>query len=276
MLNVIVATDMSEAGLLGVESVFGCGPTVFGEVTLVHVVDLDLYTAGGSIPGIIEFSQDRLAQEVARLSEVGITADAVVTQGDVVDTINRLAEERNADAVLVTNVGENALAGRVLGTVAERIAVASKVPVFVQRVDLEGEVPSCRIDDRALTSRVLVAVDFDEAATQLLSFTAALPGVEAMRVVHVATEAGPLTGLTAAVEELEALAARASLAARADTRVIVTDDAARAIADEAAAWDATLIAVGVRAHGVIHRIRHGSVAGEVVRGSDRSVLLVSG
>ena len=58
-MKVLVATDLSEAGLRSVEGLCACGAAGFGRVTLLHVVDLDLYTAGGSVPGITEWANDR-------------------------------------------------------------------------------------------------------------------------------------------------------------------------------------------------------------------------
>jgi hypothetical protein len=45
MLNAIIATDLSEASLAALDSVCGCESGVFDKVTLLHVIDLDLYTA---------------------------------------------------------------------------------------------------------------------------------------------------------------------------------------------------------------------------------------
>jgi|GEM_PF-2044123 len=270
MLNALLATDLSEASGLAASAICEAGAGVFARVTLAHVVDLDPYTAGGSIPGIMDFAEKRLAEEAERLRECGIAADTVVTQGEAVETLERVAAECDADLIVATSLGQGALLGRALGSTVERLASRGGLPVLVERICVSESGTCTLAADETAFSRILVAAGLDDATPALLESVAGLPDVRKVRVVHVASADAETHGAEA---DLEAMVRDAGLAEDTDIAVVFGDPGDELI-QEAEAWDATLIAIASCRHSVLHRMMWGSVARKVAREAGCSVLLV--
>ncbi len=161
-MKFLAAVDLSEASLLSLDALRAFAGDAGGDVTLLHVVDLDLYTAGGAVPGIMEFAKERLQEESERLAGCGLRVSAIrVEQGDSAQTIRRVATEEKVDLVVMTNLGKGARTGRVFGSVAERVASQGTVPVLVERVDLEdSDGGTCRrLASGSPFERTMIAVD---------------------------------------------------------------------------------------------------------------------
>lgn len=271
-MKYLVAVDLSEASLLALDTLKAIAGEEAGEVTLLHVVDLDLYTAGGSIPGVIEFGKERLAQESERLAGCGLSIGAIrVEQGDSTQTILRVAAEEHADLVVMTNLGKGARTGRLFGSTAERVASSGSMPVLIERVGTtEGDGGSCRLVEGSPFERTLVAVDSEQDSTALLDLVMALPGVDAIRVVHVVQD-------SAQVEEeglrLSELVSTPSTGVEPEFGVLVGVPSEEIVAD-AAEWGASVIVLSPCSRGSLHRALWGSVARQVALKSERSVLFV--
>ncbi len=271
MLKTIIATDLSGASLLAVDSVVACGGTIFGPVILLHVVDLDLYTAGGSVPGLLEFAEEQLAKEAARLRECGIDAKVRVEMGDTVEMIESAFAQEGADVVLLTNLGQGAITGRLFGSTAEKLASRGAVPVLIERVVVEGDAGvCCRTGLSPLTGRVLAAVGLDDASDHLARVAASLPGVKALRLLHVSPAE---EGVADAESALEELLDAASLPFAVETAVVVGEPA-ETIIEDAELWGASLVVIASCAHGPAHRLVWGSVARTVAREATTSVFIV--
>lgn len=261
-MRVLVATDLSDAGLLSIEVLLGCNPELFERVTLVHAIELDHYMAGGSIPEVIEWSRERLAEETESLADAGFVTDYRVEQGPAADVVQDIAAEIAADLIIVTDRGRRGAPGRLLGSTAERIAQAGEIPVLVERVE-EREAAWCRIGEGSPFARPLVAADLDQTLRRLAIVAGRLPGVESARVVHVAA---PGSDIAEAHDFIEAEIAPTPLE---DAEVVVIEgrDPAEALIAEAQASDATLIMLAPRRHGLIGRVVFGSVALSLLRES---------
>jgi nucleotide-binding universal stress UspA family protein len=103
-MNVLIATDLSEASLAALDSVCACKHGIFDKATLLHVIDLDLYTAGGSIPQITEYANNVLPLWAERLTSCGIETMVRVEQGPAAETIEDVALESGADLVVMTSL----------------------------------------------------------------------------------------------------------------------------------------------------------------------------
>lgn len=270
-MKYLAAVDLSEASLLALDALRALAKDETGDVTLLHVVDLDLYTAGGSVPAILEFARKRLTQEADRLSGCGLNDPSIrVEQGDSTQTILRVAAEEQADLIVMTNVGKGSRTGRVFGSTAERVAVHGNTPVLIERVGLaagDGE-SCCRLIEGSPFERVLVAVDLAEEPDRLLAGVLAVPGITEVRLVYVVDDASGQTGARETLEELASAAGR-----QIDVAVRVGRPADEALA-EAADWNATAIAVGPCRHTALQRALQGSVAREVALKAPHSVLFV--
>jgi nucleotide-binding universal stress UspA family protein len=224
-------------------------------------------------------------------------AAQVVVEGEVRDAIRSQAELGRADLVVMTTHGRGPLGRLWLGSVADELVRALPMPVLLARPkdgapDLERE---------AGLKRILIALDGSGLAEQVLAPAAEigrLTGAELLllRVVRPITLteygwSGPsAVYLTQAIGELnewekrqcesaekylEATAAplRAhSLAVR--TRVVVEEQPAVGILQEAQRGDADLIALATHGRRGLSRFFLGSVADKVVRGGRLPVLLV--
>lgn len=272
-MKYLAAIDLSEASLLALDALRAVAGDEPGEVVLLHVVDVDLYTAGGLVPQIIEFAQNRLAQESGRLTRCGLNVTGVrVEQGDAAQTILRVAAEERADLVVMTNLGKGARTGRLFGSTAERVASVGEVPVLIDRVHVppaEAEA-CCRYTDGSPLARTLIAVDLDHDPQAIFEFVARAPGVEATRTVHVVQKES----------EVDAARARLNRALQAAPNgtdavaVVLVGAPAEAIISDAAEWQASAIAMHPCGHTALHRALWGSVSRKVALEAHCSVLFV--
>ena len=69
-------------------------------------------------------------EAVARATEAGVTAEAVVADHKVVDLLLDLADERGARMIVVGTYGESPLRGAVLGSTPHKLLHLSRVPVL--------------------------------------------------------------------------------------------------------------------------------------------------
>ena len=76
----------------------------------------------------------QLLDEVSRpLNEAGYKVTAEVLEGDPAETIRRIAEEHNADLIVVGSRGLSAVGGLALGSVSQKLLHRAKCPVLVVR-----------------------------------------------------------------------------------------------------------------------------------------------
>lgn len=266
-MNALVVTDLSETGLLSLEGVRVCGHDWFDRIVVLHVIDLDLYTAGGSVPAISEWAISETGKAAAELRRMGYQADSRVEQGPVVETINRVAEQIDAGLIIMTNVGRGG--DRVLGATAERVASSSKRPVLIDRVARVGA-KWCRLGDTSLFDTVVAGVDFGPHAIDFMQQTARLPGLKRLVAVHIASDEK---------ERLDSIAALADAAAEMEWPPVVevsslTGEPAQMLLTRARDLSANAVAIAPCRHGAVHRAVLGSVAREVLLAADRAVVLV--
>ncbi|PKQ30256.1 MAG: hypothetical protein CVT60_01250 [Actinobacteria bacterium HGW-Actinobacteria-10] len=265
-MNVLVVSDLSDAGLLSIEGVRACGRGTFDDLTILHVIDLDLYTAGGSVPAIREWASaetDRLASE---MRAVGYRAQGRVEQGPVVETIHHVAEEIGADLIVMTNAGKS---GRVLGRTAERLAATADRPVLVDRVARVGE-QWCRLGDRSLFDTVLAGVDFGPHAIEFMERVGRLPGLTHLIALHVASDEE---------ERMTSIAALGAAAADMESPETIevsslTGDPVEMLLTRADDLDVNAIAIAPSHHGAVGRAVLGSMARRMLEEANRAVVLV--
>ena len=80
----------------------------------------------------IEAAQAQLIDPaVARAAEAGVAARAVVRHGNPAETLLDIVREEKADAIVVGRSGDSGLKAAIFGSVANRLAHESPVPVTV-------------------------------------------------------------------------------------------------------------------------------------------------
>lgn len=274
-MRAVFATDLSDASKAALDCLCACETGDFEEVVLLHVIDVDMYTGGGSVPLFLEADKALLEEQAARLRGVGLEVRTRVELGDTVAEIERVAAEESAGLVIVGNVGRGGLRERALGGTAERVASEAKVPVLVERVtDSQGS--WCRLAAGHTFRKTAIAVDFSPASRSAIDFVGRLSGVEAVRLVHV-VGGEAADGVLGPAEDRRLRLDEWALAVTSVNEVsteVLEGDPATLVNSAATAWGATCIATGLCGHGHAHRLVWGSVSSALARLASLPVLLV--
>jgi len=109
-----------------------------GEVVLVHVYQLPVYTYPGLEPSLMPgfHSEVTAAAEraVSSVAQQEGNLRAVLRQGDAATEILAAADELKASMIVMGTHGRQGLAHLILGSVAEKVLRKSTVPVLSVRV----------------------------------------------------------------------------------------------------------------------------------------------
>jgi universal stress protein E len=205
----------------------------------------------------------------------GVELEVHTLEGSAAECITELAEEVGADLVLVGASRGSRIWRHVLGTTAEGVVRATRVPALVLRRPVDP------------ARRVLLTTDLSDGGAELhrraVRLVRALSGAAELRcVLVVQLDTMPLELRGEMIERLArrelatflAGAAGASDAGALPEPRIRFGGPANEILSEAAEWQADLVAVGT--HGPHGAPRHalGSVAGATLRGTACNVLVV--
>jgi nucleotide-binding universal stress UspA family protein len=232
---------------------------------------------------IVGHVESELGRVITRLRASGIHAGGDVLRGRPGTVLIDEAQRFGADLIVAGSRGHGPIASLVLGSVSAELVDHASCPVLVAR--------------HRAAKRVLFASDGSPSASHAEGIVARWPIFHgaSVRVVSVAEVVRPWhTGLAPTMhrEVVEAYAkdleeAKAELeriarsaAARLGTAGCVTDaklrigDAAAEIIDEASSWHADVVVLGSRGLTGLSRILLGSVARNVLHGSQSSVLIV--
>jgi nucleotide-binding universal stress UspA family protein len=223
-------------------------------------------------------------------SHPGISVETRVELGPVARTLIAMSDDVDADLVVITTHGRGAWQRAWLGSVADGIIRGATRPVLLIR---EGEESEGLFAHETSPSHVLIPLDGSKAAQHALDPVTSLLPSEGGRVTLVTVLLRPFplatTYLPHTIEEgtlLEERKKRAEqhlrevaerwnpLGVRLETRVLTSDDVAKALLDFTEESDADLVALSTRGRGGVARFVMGSVADKIVRGSGLPVLAV--
>lgn len=145
--KILIATDGSKHSLAAAKLGIELAKLSNARVTSVHVIDI-----GKMIVPVDEteiavevelinaiknrlYEDGRLAlQQVEDLAkDAGVTIEKKVIEGYPADAILKLAEEDSMDIVVIGSIGKTGLEKFLMGSVAEKVAHNSKVPVLIVR-----------------------------------------------------------------------------------------------------------------------------------------------
>jgi nucleotide-binding universal stress UspA family protein len=232
---------------------------------------------------ILDHHESEITRVLGLLRASGLDATGSVLRGRpatvLVDEANRFA----ADLIVAGSRGHGPIATLVLGSVSAELVDHAPCPVLVAR--------------RRAAQRVLSASDGSLSASDAEEVLARWPIFDdtSMRVVSVAEVVRPWhTGLAPTTyrqvvdaygqdletekSEHEAVArgaaGRLEVAGRTVDANVRVGDAAAEILEEASSWQADLIVLGSRGLTGLSRLVLGSVARNVLQGTDSSVLVV--
>ncbi|GAA3586056.1 MULTISPECIES: universal stress protein [Marinobacter] len=138
--KVLVAIDLTEEAPQVLDKAIEICKAHSAELMLVHVVEPVGYAYGGDIPMDLTELQDQLdAAAREQLQKYGATyqiddGNQIVTVGRPESEIHRLAEERNADLVVVGSHGRRGIQ-LLLGSTANGVLHGAKCDVLAVRIN---------------------------------------------------------------------------------------------------------------------------------------------
>ena len=248
-------------------------PWARGDVTMSPEIEAEIHA----------YVEDRLAVAVGSLAGRGLAAEGVVVRGRPANVIIDEAAAFDADLVIVGSRGHGRVATLVLGSVSSEVVDHVACPALVAR--------------RSEMGQVVFGTDGSPSAAAAESILSAWPIFEG-RGVHVVSVADIVqpwhTGIAPTMyqqvldayaqdlEEAEAahrriaedVASRLRALGRDASAEVRTGDTAAEIIAAATESDADLVVVGSRGRTGLTRALLGSVARNIVHGSDASVLIV--
>lgn len=271
------------------------------DLHMVHVIRPMPGEGGGSAEAdlnwrseVREAATGALSEIAGRLRQDGVSATAVVREGEVVGELMASIEEHDADLVVMTTHGAGGFRRWWLGSVADSLLRKSRVPILLVRPwDDTRDRPS----DEPRFRTILVPVDgsaASETALESAVFLARTGGasrIVLVRVVPSPLDVGSLYGIPRVQQGREAARerkeeARTYLDSLAETvrrdvgedglelRVMEASSAAEGIIEAARLVSADLVVLSSRGRGGLGRIVLGSVADKVIRGSTPPALVV--
>jgi nucleotide-binding universal stress UspA family protein len=229
------------------------------------------------IRGIEDDARSRLEAEVRKVSDSDRIHCRVVS-GSAELAVLKVAQEVDADLVIVGATRRGTLARTILGTTAQRVVRASQVPVLVRRRA-----------DRGSMRRVLLTTDLSD-----LSEAVCRRALDLLTSLGAAGELQPRTLLVlnylyglvpppplsqrrveeAAEADLTAFLERVASGAPASSGKVRMGEPATEIVTEASDWDADLVVLGTHGRTGVSRFLIGSVAEAVLRGALCDVLVI--
>jgi len=274
--RILLATDPDGLAERAVPIAGALAREVGGEVFLVGVC------AAGDPPERCQAVRERVRAASEELATAGVKVDSEIRQaaGDksVGDEIVAASLERGADLVALGSHGRGDMLALIRGSVAQEVAAAIEVPVVL----VHSRTPPPTLSLPAPLRRILVAVDFSEAAKQSarLAQDIALAERAQVLVLHVC-EMVPWGDVPYVEPEDEAEQLVDGIAqtlrdagCRVETRVTRPElSLATAISREADDWDADLIVLGSRRRTALGGLLLGSTAHAVVHRTSRAVVL---
>jgi nucleotide-binding universal stress UspA family protein len=225
----------------------------------------------------------RVADRVDRERKLSVERD--VLEGDVVSTLMETAERHGPTLIVTTTRGRGGLQRAVLGSVADALIRRSGSPVLAVRPSPQA---ARLAEDR--TERVLLPLDGTQRDEEILEHARVIgramkAELLLLRVVQPQhdTSRPPVQQIDRidlrhqreeAQTYLRRVAEHLGQAAVSTTaHVVVDDDPAQAILEFGRKNDVDLIAMATRGRSGLARVREGSVADRVLRGTDAPVLL---
>ena len=132
-------SELSETALEHLRSIVsGCGVS---EVTLLFVVETTPWVATGDFfPESVHveidgkyaaWARDYVANKADSLRQEGVSATAVLLEGNAAEKILEYAEKNEVDLIIMSTHGRSGPARWLFGSIADRVVRHSRVPVLV-------------------------------------------------------------------------------------------------------------------------------------------------
>ena len=138
MKSFLVAVDGSEGSKAAVDEAIALASDLDASLTFVCVRKPPSSVFGHpyyerQLSQGLGYSRQAIAEAVETARAAGIKSDGEIIEGNPADEIVSLADNRDADLVIVGSRGHGALAGALLGSVSREIVQHASVPVLVAK-----------------------------------------------------------------------------------------------------------------------------------------------
>jgi nucleotide-binding universal stress UspA family protein len=276
--RILVATDGSAPSQAAVSVAANLAQVSGATVKVVHVWNLEVHHRHGVWDLETRAEARRLIDStVRRLRLAGVEADGEILRGDnhhIAATVAEAARRYDAELVVIGSRGlsdwQSLISTR---SVSHDLLTRVDCPILIVRG------PSSSATHRAQRVLVAIAGDEIEASVEAAIAAASAPGSSVL-VVHVPISAVSTQGYSYVEpdEEMETTLTRATrLISEAGVPVqsLVTHDGpvAKTVIEEAARWGADIIVIGSSRMGDIGSILLGSVTHNLLRTSERPILV---
>ena len=136
--RIVYATDLADGSEVGLQFSIRLARGLDAHLTVVHVVQAgDMVLHGMETAFLPDYAAEaraqateRLNKMVTRVSDGSVPISTILTDGVPYENINRVAEETNADLIVINLQGKGRLERALLGTTAERVIRTASVPVL--------------------------------------------------------------------------------------------------------------------------------------------------
>ena len=140
--HILVPTDFGDASLSAANLAIGMALTDQASLTLVHTCELAIYMYPGmAMSGtdllitLEEAARHQLDRELERVRDSFPAANAILRTGTAWEEILATIDAVQADLVVMGTHGRRGVTHLLLGSVAEKIVRASRVPVLTVRAN---------------------------------------------------------------------------------------------------------------------------------------------
>lgn len=145
--NILVPTDFSDCASAAERRALKLARVLHASLRFVHVMDQRTFVvldAAGSLPAqnlavAQELAEATLAERVQRAAESGVRSTSEVVFGSPALAILDAVEATGADLIVMGTHGRSGFRHLVLGSVAERVARKSPVPVLTVRAHPQAQ-----------------------------------------------------------------------------------------------------------------------------------------
>ncbi|MFB3765817.1 MAG: universal stress protein [Methanotrichaceae archaeon] len=256
------------------------------EIVLLHVVARGPLMRFWDPVAEVRDAERKLAEETRRikLPNVGVKTRATFAvggAGDVVgSTINKIADEENADLIIMGARGRSLIGSDILGSSSRGVLRYGDRNLLIMRYKLLGDMEKGSLEKYCarIFSRVLVPTDLSEpseAATSLIKNISGIGEIILLYVVSRGETKGEIdTATTSATEKLNEIASAWKQGNVAVTPKAVVGNAIEEIRRVADELDVSLIAMSSQGATALKTGRIGSTAYDVANSSDRPVLIL--
>lgn len=294
-MKILFATDGSAHSQAAIELLNRIPFPPGSELTLLSVLELPppLFigeTQNEAAQPLREETEASLASECQRFENPGLSVSAMTRVGHAADTIVSVAQELNADLVVVGSHGRGAVGRFLLGSVSQSVVKHAHCSVLVARQPNEH---TTETNDKAVDRarlQVLLAFDNSVGADNAVKTIESLPIGEAADIAVVTVMTVVKYYRMDIVERMsefwqeEKREAETALAATSkrlkqaipnvSTQLVEGESVSGAVLDKAKESDADLIIMGHKGKSAIDRFLLGSVSNDVVHHAPCSVWIV--